>query len=262
MSKLESESGTITSVIDGKVATITFYHPSHNALPSSLLRKLADAINRLGKDKAIHVILLKSEGEKTFCAGANFDELLTINNEDEGKLFFSGFANVINAIRLARQPVIGRIQGKAIGGAVGLIAACDYCFATIDASIKLSELSIGIGPFVIAPALQRKIGLSAFTELTFNPLIFKKAGWALEKGLYQSVLDSIEAMDNSIDDFCKQLTNYSSVALYEIKKNLWRETKHWDLLLTSQAEISGKLIVNKTTKETLRTVKFGNKLVK
>ncbi|MCL4638957.1 MULTISPECIES: enoyl-CoA hydratase/isomerase family protein [Olivibacter] len=259
MSKLKSESGTITSVINGKIATISFYHPNHNALPSSLLNQLAQSIDKFGKNESIHVIVLKSEGEKTFCAGANFDELLTIKSEEEGKLFFSGFAKVINAIRLARQPVIGRIQGKAIGGAVGLAAACDYCFATKDASVKLSELSIGIGPFVIAPAVQRKVGLSAFTELAFNPLSFKSAYWAAERGLYQSVLDDIEALDSTVENFCKQLADYSFIALCEIKKYLWNETKHWDSLLLSQAEISGKLIVDTQTKEAINKIKFDNK---
>lgn len=259
MDVYKEESGTVRTEVDKKVATVAFYHPSHNALPSSLLAQLAAVIRRLGKNPSIQVILLKSDGEGTFCAGANFDELLSIQDESSGKAFFSGFAHVINAIRLARQPVVGRIQGKALGGAVGLAAACDYCFATKEASIKLSELSIGIGPFVIAPVVKRKIGLSGLTELTLNPTIFKHADWALEKGLYQSVSEDIETMDRLADEFCIELSSYSPSALSAIKETLWQGTESWDTLLLTQAEISGRLVVDKRTKTILRKFKAKTK---
>ncbi|HWV72208.1 MAG TPA: enoyl-CoA hydratase/isomerase family protein [Pseudosphingobacterium sp.] len=259
MDVYKEESGTVRTEVDKKVATVAFYHPSHNALPSSLLAQLAAVIRRLGKNPSIQVILLKSDGEGTFCAGANFDELLSIQDESSGKAFFSGFAHVINAIRLARQPVVGRIQGKALGGAVGLAAACDYCFATKEASIKLSELSIGIGPFVIAPVVKRKIGLSALTELTLNPTIFKHADWALEKGLYQSVSEDIETMDRLAHEFCIELSSYSPSALSAIKETLWQGTESWDTLLLTQAEISGRLVVDKRTKTILRKFKAKTK---
>ena len=259
MDVYKEESGIVRTEVDKKIATVTFYHPSHNALPSSLLAQLAAVIRRLGKNPAIQVILLKSDGARTFCAGANFDELLSIQDESSGKVFFSGFAHVINAIRLARQPVVGRVQGKALGGAVGLAAACDYCFATKEASIKLSELSIGIGPFVIAPVIKRKIGLSALTELTLNPTIFKHADWALEKGLYQSVSEDIETMDRVVHEFCVELSNHSPSALSAIKETLWQGTEHWDTLLLAQAEISGRLVIDKRTKTILRKFKAKTK---
>lgn len=251
--------GTVTTEVNKKVATVTFYHPSHNALPSHLLTQLAAVIRRLGKNSSVQVILLKSEGSKTFSAGANFDELLSIQDEATSKAFFSGFAHVINAIRLAKQPVVGRIQGKAIGGAVGLAAACDYCFATKEALIKLSELSVGIGPFVIAPVVRRKIGLAAFTELSFNPTIFKDTEWSLVKGLYQSVSEDIASMDHLIHLFCMQLSGYSHLALCAIKKTLWQDTEHWDALLLSQAEISGNLTMQKRTKAILKKFKESKK---
>lgn len=259
MDVYREESGTVRTEVDKKIATVTFYHPSHNALPSSLLAQLAAVIRRLGKNPSIQVILLKSDGARTFCAGANFDELLSIQDESSGKVFFSGFAHVINAIRLARQPVVGRIQGKALGGAVGLAAACDYCFATKEASIKLSELSIGIGPFVIAPVIKRKIGVSALTELTLNPTIFKYADWALEKGLYQSVSEDIETMDRLVHEFCVELSNHPPSALSAIKETLWQGTEHWDTLLLAQAEISGRLVIDKRTKTILRKFKAKTK---
>jgi len=259
MSKLSKQAGNVITEIDDKIAKITFSHPAHNALPSLLLSQLAAIIRKLGKNTNIHVIVLQSDGEGTFCAGANFDELLSIQDEPSGKAFFSGFAHVINAIRLARQPVVGRIQGKALGGAVGLAAACDYCFATKEASIKLSELSIGIGPFVIAPVVKRKIGLSALTELTLNPTIFKHAYWALEKGLYQSVSENIETMDRLAHEFCIELSSYSPSALSAIKETLWQGTESWDTLLLTQAEISGRLVVDKRTKTILRKFKAKTK---
>lgn len=255
MKKLSQELGYVITDIQGKVARVTFYHPAHNALPATLLSRLAAVIRRIGKSTTVHLIILQSAGERTFCAGANFDELMTIQDELAGKAFFSGFAHVINAIRLARQPVVGRIQGKAIGGAVGLIAACDYCFANKNAEIKLSELSIGLGPFVIAPVVQRKIGLSKLTELSFNPEHFKTANWSLEAGLYQVVCESTVLMDQEIANFSLQLTSYSNVALAAIKKTLWRGTENWDTLLLNQAEISGKLVVDKKTKILLKRLK-------
>jgi len=259
MKKLNQELGYVLTDMQGKVARITFYHPTHNALPATLLSRLAAVIRRIGKNTAIQVIILQSAGDRTFCAGANFDELLTIQDEIAGKTFFSGFAHVINAIRLARQPIIGRIHGKAIGGAVGLIAACDYCFANEHAEIKLSELSIGLGPFVIAPVVQRKIGLGKLTELTFNPKQFKTAQWSLEAGLYQVVCGSTALMDQEIGDFCLQLTSYSASALMAIKKTLWKGAENWDTLLLNQAEITGKLVVDKKTKTLLKRFKASRK---
>lgn len=248
-------SGKITTTISNWVATVVFEHPSHNALPSDLLRQLAAVIRNLGKNAAVNVILLTSAGIKTFCAGANFDELLTISDESSGKAFFAGFAHVINEIRLSDKPVIGRVQGKAIGGALGLAAACDYCFAHTNAHIKLSELSIGIGPFVIAPVIERKMGLNALTQLSFNPDIFKSADWAMKHGLFQSIYDDMEQLDNAVQEFCNKLSKYTPHALFELKKTLWLGTDHWDTLLLSQAEISGKLVINRQTKMILERFK-------
>ncbi|QNL48865.1 enoyl-CoA hydratase/isomerase family protein [Olivibacter sp. SDN3] len=247
--------GKITTTISNQVATVIFEHPSHNALPSDLLKQLAAEIRNLGKNKAINVILLTSAGIKTFCAGANFDELLTIRDRDSGKTFFAGFAHVINEIRLSSKLVIGRVQGKAIGGAVGLAAACDYCFAHVNAHIKLSELTIGIGPFVIAPVIQRKMGLNALTRLSFNPEIFRSADWAMKYGLFQSVYEDIEQLDEAVQEFCQKLSKYPPTALSELKKTLWQGTDHWDTMLLSQAEISGSLVVEQQTKTLLENFK-------
>ncbi len=249
--------GTIFTNITNKVATITFSHPASNSFPSELLSRLVETFNRLSYNNEVNVIVLKSEGEKTFCAGASFDELLTVKTLEEGKQFFSGFANLINSMRKCSKLIIGRAQGKAVGGGVGILAATDYCFATESASIKLSELSIGIGAFVIAPAIKRKMGVSALSELSLDATNWKTAYWGKEKGLFARVFDNNREMDRSIEILSEKLAGYNPEALKEWKKILWKNTDHWDELLSKNAEISGKLVLSDFTKEAL--AKFKNK---
>jgi len=198
---------------------------------------------------------LKSEKEKAFCAGASFDELVAISTLTEGKKFFLGFANVINAMRNCTKIIVGRLQGKAVGGGVGLAAACDYCFATEEASIKLSELTIGIGPFVIEPAVTRKIGLAAFSELTLDATSWQTAYWAKEKGLYAKVFTTLDEMDKEVEILALKLSKYNIEALNELKKVLWKGTENWGDLLDQRAEISGKLILSESTKKALQKFK-------
>jgi len=216
-----------------------------------LLQKLVDTFNRLSTDDSVKVIILQSEGEKAFCAGASFDELLAVNDAASGKIFFSGFANLINAMRKCSKLIIGRIHGKSVGGGVGIAAACDYCLATEASDIKLSELSIGIGPFVIAPALQRKMGVSALSELSLEAKSWKTAYWAEKKGLFNTVFENTRDLDNGIDILTQQLSQYNPEALLEMKKMFWEGTDHWDDLLIQKAEISGKLALSDFTKEAL-----------
>jgi len=245
--------GSITKNSNNFIATVTFQHPSSNAFPASLLQKLVNTLNDLSQDDTVKIIILKSDGSRAFCAGASFDELLAIKTQEEGTRFFSGFANVLNAMRLCSKPIIGRIQGKAVGGGVGIIAACDYTFATEQASVKLSELSIGIGPFVIAPAIERKIGIPAFSELSFSGE-WHTATWALEKGLYTHTFKDIPEMDTAINTFADKLANQSAEALYAIKKVLWENTDHWDTLLYKRAAMSGKLVLRESTKQILKNI--------
>lgn len=248
-------SGTIQVHIQNKVATITFYHPASNSFPSEMLKRLVDSIDRVGNDKEVNVIVLQSEGEKTFCAGASFDELLTINTMEDGKQFFSGFAKLINAMRKCPKLIIGRVQGKSVGGGVGVIAATDYCFATENADVKLSEFSIGIGPFVIAPAVERKIGVSGLSELSIDATNWKTAYWAKDKGLFARVFEKSKDMDEVIDILTKNLASYNIEAMIEMKKILWHDTDHWDELLTQNAEISGRLVLSEFTKNALKKFK-------
>ncbi|MBD3582253.1 enoyl-CoA hydratase/isomerase family protein [Flavobacterium selenitireducens] len=243
--------GTLTVDRYNSIATITFGHPSGNSFPAGLLQELTETLENLGSDDSVALIVLKSEGDGPFCAGASFDELLAVSNLEQGTLFFSGFANVINAMRRCPKLIIGRIQGKTVGGGVGLAAACDYAFATEQAMIKLSELAIGIGPFVIAPAVERKIGLAAFSELTLCATDWKTAFWAKEKGLYQNVLKNIEMLDDALAEFTQRLVTYNPEALSQMKKALWQNTDHWGTLLYERAAISGNLVLSDFTKNAL-----------
>lgn len=248
-------SGTIHTEIKESVATITFSHPASNSFPSELLQKLTDEISNLNHNNTIAIIILKSEGTGAFCAGASFDELLSITNLEDGSKFFSGFANVINAMRECSKPIIGRIHGKAVGGGVGLAAACDYTFATSNSAIKLSEIAIGIGPFVIEPAVSRKIGKPAFTEMTLTPTQWQSAQWAKENHLFSEIFDSVEALDEHLEKFVTTLASYNQEALMEMKKVFWEGTSHWNTLLYERAAISGRLVLSDFTKEALEKFK-------
>jgi len=247
--------GSLYTKIENRTATIEFGHPASNSFVSELLDRLTDELKKISSNEEVSIVVLKSEGERAFCAGASFDELRAISSPEEGLAFFSGFANVINTMRECVQPIIGRVQGKAVGGGVGLIAACDYVFAVEAASVKLSELSIGIAPLVIAPAVQRKIGMAGFTELALSPVEWKNAYWAKEKGLYSKVFNSIKEMDKELDFFMTTLASYNPEALRAIKKILWEDTTSWSELLTNRAEISGKLALSPASKENLKSLK-------
>lgn len=245
----------VTLHIEKKVGYVEFYHPNHNAMPSDILLQLEQTITDAGNHPDVKIIVLKSGGNRTFCAGASFNELIAINNEATGKQFFSGFASVINAMRKCPKLIVGRVHGKAVGGGVGLAAATDYCLATQYAAVKLSELSIGIGPFVIEPVVTRKMGQTAMAEMTINAQQFFTAQYAKEKGLFGAIFETTEALDNAVDTLAEQLANYNPEALKEMKKVFWQNTNHWDTLLMERAEISGKLVLSTFTKNTLKRFK-------
>ena len=241
--------------IQNNITTIEFFHPEQNSLPGDVLKKLADTITEIGNSNEVKVIILKSGGDRTFCAGASFKELIAINDADTGKIFFSGFANVINAMRKCPKFIIGRIQGKTVGGGVGIAASTDYCMATKFAAIKLSELNVGIGPFVVSPAIERKMGVSAMSQIAIDANTFYEASWAREKGLYANVYESIEVLDTEVQKFAEHLCTYNPEAMIEMKKVFWRGTDDWDTLLAERAAISGRLVLSDFTKETLKKFK-------
>jgi len=248
--------GSVITTFNEGLATITFFHPAHNSLPGYLLSDLSRQIQEAGESPKVHLILLQSSGDRTFCAGASFDELMTINNSTDGKKFFLGFANIINTIRKCPKIVIGRIQGKSIGGGVGIAAATDYCMATKFASIKLSELALGLGPFVVGPAIERKIGVSAFSQLAINSTEWQTAAWAKEKGLFNEVFDSVPQLDAYIEHFCDQLISSSPAAMLTLKQMLWHDTQNWGELLDERAGISGRLVITEAAQQAIKMARI------
>ena len=237
----------VKSEIKNGIGTITFFHPQSNSMPGTQLRNLAAEVEKLGKDANAKVIVLKSEGDKAFCAGASFDELIAIKDIETGLKFFSGFAAVINAMRKAPKFVIARVQGKAVGGGVGIASAADYTFAVDSASVKLSELAVGIGPFVVGPAVERKVGTSAFCQLTINATEWQTAQWAKEKGLYAEMFSSVADMDKAIDTLANKLATSNPEAMSMLKKIMWEGTENWDNLLIERAGMSGALVLSEFT---------------
>ena len=254
----EIKDGYVTSHNKHGITTIEFFHPQSNSLPAKILELLAREIHSAENDNDTKVIILRSGGDGAFCAGASFDELSAINNETEGLKFFSGFANVINAMRKCKKIIIGRIQGKCVGGGVGFAAAVDYAIAVDKAEVKLSELAIGIGPFVVGPVIERKIGTSAFSQLAIDANLWRNAEWAKHKGLFAEVHSSIESMDESVYRLANSLSHSNPDAMAEMKKIFWKGTEHWDELLKERAAISGRLVLSEFTKNAINKFKTKN----
>jgi methylglutaconyl-CoA hydratase len=259
MEDIAVNQGHVSLHTEKGIATVEFFHPLSNSLPGKLLNKLADTISYVSDDPQIKVIVLRSGGEKAFCAGASFDELVSIQDLETGKKFFSGFANVINACRKSPKLIIGRVQGKAVGGGVGVASAVDYCFATKGASVKLSELAVGIGPFVVGPAVERKIGTSAMSHLAINATEWKDAEWAREKGLYTELFENKEDMDAAVDALAEKLANSNPEAMFLLKRIFWQGTENWDELLAERAAMSGKLVLSDFTKNAIASFKSGKR---
>jgi methylglutaconyl-CoA hydratase len=251
---IQNQNGSILITIKNKIATLEFGHPASNSFPSDLLERLKNELNDLSNNSEVSVIVLKSSGSGAFCAGASFDELLAVSNHEEATKFFSGFADVLNAMSNCSKTIIGRIHGKAVGGGVGIIAACDYALATTESAVKLSELAIGIGPFVIEPAVSRKIGKTAMAEMTWET-DWKSATWANQRGLYAKIFETTAVLDAEIVAFANKLANYNPDALFEMKKVFWKGTENWNTLLYERAEISGKLVLSDFSKKALTKLK-------
>ena len=252
-----SADGFVKTEINEGIATITFFHPRSNSLPAIILRGMADAVDEAGKNEVVKVIVLRSEGEKSFCAGASFDELVAVSSFDEGRNFFSGFALVINAIRKVPKFVIARVQGKAVGGGVGIACAADYTLAHDSADVKLSELAVGIGPFVVGPAVERKIGTAAFASLAINATEWRDAAWAKKNGMYADTYDSLQGLDDAVGKLSRTLAGSSPEAMSRLKEVLWEGTSHWESLLMDRAEISGTLVLSQFTRDAIAKFKAG-----
>lgn len=239
----------ITLTHKNGISTIEFFHPKGNSFPSLQLKRLQEVVEEAGSHPNSRVIILRSRGDGAFCAGASFDELLEIKNIDDGKKFFMGFARVINAMRRCPKLIVARVQGKVVGGGVGLVSASDYALATKNADVKLSELSLGIGPFVVGPAVKRKIGTAAFSALSIDARNWRNAQWACRNGLYMEIFDSTSELDEAVEHLANDLSKSSPDAMEKLKRTLWEGTEHWDRLLEEQARITGKLVLSKFTRE-------------
>ena len=251
----EIKEGYVKSETHKGITTIEFFHPQSNSLPGKILEELAQEIHFAGTHAESKVIVLKSAGDKSFCAGASFDELLQIKTASEGLQFFSGFANVINAMRKCPKFIIVRGQGKCVGGGVGLAAAADYTIANMNADIKLSELAIGIGPFVVGPAVERKVGHAAFSALAIDATNWRNSEWAKKKGLFMEVHENMENMDEAVQRLSNNLAHSSPEAMAALKKICWAGTENWDTLLKERAIISGRLILSDFSRNAIQKFK-------
>lgn len=247
----EIKNGYVKSELHNGITTIEFFHPQGNSLPGGILEELTGAIHSAANDDQVRLIILRSAGDKAFCGGASFDELKAIQSKEQGQQFFSGFANVINAMRNCPKFIIGRIHGKCVGGGVGIASAVDYAIAVESVEIKLSELAIGIGPFVVGPAVERKIGLSAFTQLAIDAGKWRSGDWARKKGLFAELHPNIDSMDEAIERLSGALVQSSPEAMAALKKIFWQGTEHWDQLLPERAAISGELVLSEFTKKAI-----------
>ncbi|WP_069133386.1 enoyl-CoA hydratase/isomerase family protein [Rhodohalobacter halophilus] len=249
------EKGSISYSVDDNIGTIEFHHPKGNSLPGALLRELAETIENAGKNDGNNVIVIRSKGEGAFCAGASFDELLAIDNFVDGKKFFMGFAHVLNAMRTCPKLIVVRVQGKTVGGGIGIASAADYCIAHRNASIKLSELALGIGPFVVGPAVSRKLGTAAFSSLALDARNWYTSDWAHSKGLFNKVVDTTEELDEAVQQLASDLASSNPEAMKEMKEILWQSTGHWNSTLEQRAEISGRLVLSEFTRNFIREFK-------
>ena len=247
--------GHVRSEVHNSVATVEFFHPQSNALPSSILEELAKEVHSVGQDDDARVVIIRSSGDKAFCAGASFEELAAIKTAEQGLAFFSGFAHLINEMRKCPKMIIARVHGKCVGGGLGIAAAADYCIAADKAEIRLSELSLGIGPFVVGPPVERKIGISGFSQIALDATLWRSADWAKRKGLYAEVHETIENMDESIERLANALSHSNPVAMAEMKKIFWKGTEHWDTLLFERAAISGRLVISDFTQKAIARFK-------
>jgi methylglutaconyl-CoA hydratase len=249
-----SATGSVSSYVADGIADICFGHPKSNSLPASVLSALAARVTEVGARDDARVIVLRSYGSGAFCAGASFDELIAIRNEAEGKEFFMGFARVILAMTQCEKPVVTRVQGKAVGGGVGIVAASDYVMAVESASLRLSELAVGIGPFVVGPAIEHKIGTGAFAAMAIDAG-WRDAAWGEQHGLYARVLPNANALDTEIDGLARMLAASNPGALTRIKRITWTESEAWPRLLEERAEVSGALVLSDYTRRAIAAFK-------
>ncbi|HEY4304551.1 MAG TPA: enoyl-CoA hydratase/isomerase family protein [Gemmatimonadaceae bacterium] len=248
--------GSVSSFVEDGIVDVAFGHPKSNSLPASVLRALAEEITTVGQRDDVRVVVLRSYGTAAFCAGASFDELVAISDKSAGKEFFMGFARVIIAMTRCPKPIVTRVHGKVVGGGVGVVAASDYAIATDKAALRLSELAVGIGPFVVGPVIQHKVGPGAFSAMAIDA-DWRTAEWGERNGLYARMVENTEALDSAVPAFAKQLASANPDALARIKKITLEGTDHWPQLLEERAAMSGELVLSEYTRKAIAKFKNG-----
>ncbi|HEY9229606.1 MAG TPA: enoyl-CoA hydratase/isomerase family protein [Gemmatimonadaceae bacterium] len=248
--------GSVSTVFHEGIADVCFGHPKSNSLPAAVLRGLADHLTKIGTRNDVRVVLLRSYGTAAFCAGASFEELVAISDAAAGQEFFMGFARVILAMARCPKPIITRVHGKVVGGGVGIVAASDYAVAVDKASLRLSELAVGIGPFVVGPVIERKIGSGAFTAMAIDA-DWRDAHWAAAQGLYARVVDSVAGLDATADALARQLAAANPEAVTQIKANAWTGIDGWQSLLTERAAMSGRMVLSEYSRQAIAKFKQG-----
>jgi len=242
--------GSVRITVADGIGTVEFSHPKGNSLPAKLLNELAAAITTVGDDPAARVIVLRSAGSSTFCAGASFDEFTAVKDAEGGKEFFSGFSRVILAMIRAPKFVLVRVQGRAAGGAIGVIAASDYSCAVRGAQVKLSELQVGIGPFVVGVVIDRKLGPAALMNLAVHA-DWHDAEWCERHGLYSELCGDIAALDAAVDAHAKRLAASNPEAMREMKRIFWAGTEDWQARMGERAALSGRMVLSDFTRDAL-----------
>ena len=248
-----SEGEVHVEITEG-IGTVRFGHPKGNSLPGALLERLADAISGVGRDDAARVIVVKSIGSGPFCAGASFDELVRIADVEEGERFFSGFSRVILAMIRAPKLVLVRVHGRTAGGGVGIAAAGDYTLAVREASCKLSELAVGIGPFVVGPVIEHRIGRGPFAAMAIDA-DWRDAEWCERHGLYARVFEDVGALDAGVDALARTLASSNPAAMSALKRVFWDGTSSWEEMLRVRARMSGELVLSDHTRAAIAKFK-------
>jgi methylglutaconyl-CoA hydratase len=246
-----NKDGSVTTQVADGIATVSFFHPKGNSLPGAILARLAEEITAVGSNPAATVIVLRSEGESAFCAGASFQELQAVRTPEEGQRFFMGFARLILAMTRCPKFIIARVHGRVVGGGVGICAAADYAVAVPGASVKLSELAVGIGPFVVGPVIEKKIGLAAFGMLAVNAQEWRDAEWARQHGLFAEVRGTVEEMDQAVTALSARLAARNPEAMARMKQVFWQGTDQWETLLAERAALSGSLVVGEFARKAI-----------
>jgi methylglutaconyl-CoA hydratase len=193
-------SETIGIAVDGRgVATLTLKRPEkHNAMNSAMIAELTEAAGRLGRDPAVRVVVLTGAG-RSFSAGGDLAWMRAQMEADGATRAREarGLAEMLGALDRMPKPLVGRVQGQAFGGGVGLISVCDVAVGVEGAKLGLTEVRLGLIPATIGPYVVARMGAARARRVFFSGRIFD-AGEAVELGLLSRVVPE-EALDAAVE---------------------------------------------------------------